>query len=144
MENKIEKRLGEIVLRTSKFDEMIHFYQSIIDLEIYWQSKRSCFFKISEDFIGHPQLVAVFKENVPSNGPSEPEYSGINTERTTLHHFAFAMNKENFDKQRVYLQNKPVKLRYDTHPPHNWESLYIYDPQGNTVEFVTYNEKLKQ
>jgi len=131
------------VLRTSKFSEMIEFYKNTIGPDIYMKFENSCFFKISEDIEGHPQLIAVFKENFKSNGPNEPKLEKIQIKSSSLHHFAFVMEKDEFEKQKDFLQEQTVELRYDKHIPQKWESIYLYDPTGNTVEFVCYNPKIK-
>jgi len=137
----IKKRLGEIVLRTKRYDEMIHFYENIVGLEKYTTYGYVNFYKISDDLEGHPQLLAVFKEN--HQGPGEPNFKGFDIQKSSLHHFAFAMEIEEFQKQKDALETMGYDCKYTEFPPLQWQSIFIFDPDGNTVEFVCYNKNLK-
>lgn len=136
MNKPASKRLGEIVLRTSNKEDMVAFYKNVVGLETYAEIGTSYFFKISDDLPGHPQLLAIFKENVPSNGPGEPGFSKTNKNNSTLHHFTFTLKSDDFKKEKKRVQNLVPEMRTSSHTGQNWKSFYVYDPEGNTVEFV--------
>jgi catechol 2,3-dioxygenase len=132
----VRKRLGEIVLRTTRIDEMKRFYREIIGLEEYRRIDRAQFFKVSDDLEGHPQILAVFQDDWESNGPGEPHFAGHDPARTTLHHFAFSMEPTDWEEERRRLSDLGSEIRSTTYPTMKWRSFYVFDPDGNTVEFV--------
>ncbi|RSC92799.1 VOC family protein [Tenacibaculum singaporense] len=137
----IKKRLGEIVLRTQQYHKMIDFYENVVGLEKYTTYGYVNFYKISDDFEGHPQLLAIFKED--HQGPGKPNFKGFDIQKSSLHHFAFAMEKEEFQKQKYALETLGYDCKYTEFSPLKWQSIFIFDPDGNTVEFVSHNKNLK-
>ena len=65
----IQKRLGELVLRTSDVENLANFYRDVIGLEPFASFGTNVFFKVSEDFEGHPQLLAIFDKSKQFRGP---------------------------------------------------------------------------
>lgn len=138
----IRKRLGEIVLRTGQIDALKRFYRDLIGLEEYCQIGTAQFYKVSDDLQGHPQILAVFAEDWESNGPGEPHFSGCNNSKGTLHHIAFSMEREDWYKERDRLEHLGCEVRTTTYSAMQWRSAYVYDPDGNTVEFVCFDDSI--
>lgn len=137
-----EKRLGELVLRTENVEALTSFYCEIIGLELYASFGSGNFLKIADDFEGHPQLLAIFDKSWEFSGPQgiNPEDARANS--GTLHHFAFAMEQDEYDREKIRLQNLGQELQFAEHKQFGWHSIYLHDPDGNSVEFVCYDRTL--
>ena len=142
MTTAVYKRLGELVLRTSKKDEMTTFYQEVIGLETYATIGAANFLKISDDLEGHPQLLAIFEKEWEYSGPKPFDASEASAGCGTLHHFAFAMKLEDFKREQTRLKALGQNFETATHSMLGWHSLYMHDPDGNSVEFVCYDPSL--
>jgi len=127
------KALGEIALRVNDLDVMQRFYQDIIGLELMRRFPAAAFFKIADGFGGHTQVLALFDRCNQSG------YSGLSAAQTTVDHFAFAIAREDFESERTRLEALGCKLEFANHDWVHWRSLYVRDPEGNTVEFVCYD-----
>jgi len=137
------KRLSEVVIRTVQLEKMISFYLDVIGLETYKKMSSAHFLKVSDDLEGHPQVIAIFDQKIPSNGVDEPSFAGIDVRQSSLHHFAFALEKPDFYAEQARLEKSNHEFRTTTYPDLLWRSLYLYDPDGNVVELVCYDETLK-
>jgi catechol 2,3-dioxygenase len=93
----------------------------------------SAFFKIADGFGGHTQILALFDRH------KEPGYSGLSAERTTVDHIAFAIALKDFEAERARLEGLGLKLEFAKHEWVHWRSLYVRDPEGNSVELVCYD-----
>jgi catechol 2,3-dioxygenase-like lactoylglutathione lyase family enzyme len=138
----MHKRLGEIVLRTTKLNAMIAFYRDIIGLHEYQVFEKACFLQIADDLPGHPQLLVLFDASIASNGPGEPPFAGHDTWHSPLHHFAFAVDLADFASEQERLAGLGYELRTATHLPMQWRSFYLYDPDGNVVEYVCHDTSI--
>ncbi len=136
------KRLGEIVLRTSNVEEMTAFYRNVIGLEPYAKIGNGNFLKIADDLEGHPQLLAIFEKSWEFSGPKNIRSSDANAEVGTLHHFALVLEKADFERERDHLQRLDLDLQFADHVQFGWHSIYLHDPDGNSVEFVCYDSAI--
>ena len=109
-----QKRLGELVLRTSNVDKLTEFYRDVIGLEPFASFGSNNFLKVAEDFDGHPQMLAIFDKSKEFRGPHSIQTDNAVAGVGTLHHFAFAMEKKEFELETTRLQKleKPEKTRY--------------------------------
>ena len=139
---KAEKRLGEIVLRTSNVDELTKFYCDVIGLERYASFGKNNFLKISDDFEGHPQMLAIFDKSKEFVGPQHIRKDDAIAGAGTLHHFAFALKKTDFDLEKERLLGLELQLQFEEYEQFGWRSIHLYDPDGNSVEFVCYDSTL--
>lgn len=138
------KRLAEIVLRTPNREDMISFYRNVVGFATYKEFGAATFLKISDDLKGHPQVLAIFDAGIPSNGPGEPAFKGHEANRTTVHHIAFSLVKNDFEREQKRFAELGYEIRKATYVQMGWRSFYIYDPDGNTIEFVCPDESLNK
>ncbi|HEY8629405.1 MAG TPA: VOC family protein [Gaiellaceae bacterium] len=123
--------LGELALRVNDLPSMVAFYRDVVGLEA-WQEYADCvFFRIAEGVEGHPQTLVLFDRNVE-----------VGSERSTIDHFAFVIGLEDYDERRHQLERVGVEVRPKEFPRFHWRSLFVADPEGNTVEFVCYDESV--
>lgn len=137
-----KKRLGEFVLRSEKPQALVAFYRDVIGLELFATVGSATFLKVADDLEGHPQLLAVFEKTHAFSGPENLNPSQANAGGGTLHHFAFALEKDYFRSEVERLQGLGAALRHAEHSRFGWRSVYLFDPDGNSVELVCYDPDL--
>ena len=133
------KRLGELVLRSENPKKLVAFYREIVGLEVFAKLGTATFLKVADDLEGHPQLLAIFDKAHEYSGPKDMNVKSAKTIAGSLHHFAFALEKVDFESEQRRLEEVGVELQIAEHRRFGWRSLYLYDPDGNSVEFVCYD-----
>lgn len=133
------KRLGELVLRTANVDKLTEFYRDVIGLEPYASFGSNRFFKVADDIEGHPQMLAIFEKAKEFSGPKEMDTEQASSATGTLHHFAFALQREDFDRETRRLQERGLDLQFEQYEVFGWRSIHFHDPDGNSVEFVCHD-----
>lgn len=128
------KALGEIALCVSDLDRMQKFYEEVIGLELMKRFSDSAFFRVAEGFGGHTQILALFDRSQTAT------FHGISAEKSTVDHIAFAIARADFDEEKERLEQLGLQVKTAEHAWVHWRSLYISDPEGNTVELVCYDE----
>ena len=136
------KRLGELVLRSDNPLALVEFYREIIGLEVFSTVGTATFLKVADDFEGHPQLLAIFEKSHTFSGPRELDTGVADAGAGSLHHFAFALDKEDFFAEVERLKRLGVEIQSAEHGRFGWRSIYLFDPDGNSVEFVCYDSAL--
>jgi catechol 2,3-dioxygenase len=91
------------------------------------------FFKLADGFGGHTQVLALFDRS------AQPGYSGLNAATTTVDHIAFEIDRADFDAERERLEQMGQAVETAEHAWVPWRSLYVTDPEGNTVELVCFD-----
>ena len=134
MKNPI-KALGEIALRVNDLPAMVKFYRDVVQLELMRHDERLAFFKIADGFAGHTQVLALFDRSETS----DEEYVAPDGRKSTIDHIAFAIGKEDFETESRRLLDLGLDVTYAYHEWVGWRSLYIEDPESNTVELVCYD-----
>ena len=137
----VAKALGEIVLRTSNIHAMSDFYADVVGLEPINTGEQYRFFKVGDGFAGHTQVIALFDASIPPN-QGDHAFADPDVAHTTLHHFAFAIDVNNYDAEKTRLESLGYQVGTSVHHWVKWRSLYINDPDGNTVEWVCYDASL--
>ena len=125
--------LGEIALRVRDLDAMQWFYQETIGLELLRRFERMAFFKVAEGFGGHAQVLALFDRS------NEPDYAGPDAARSTIDHLAFEIALADYEGEKSRLERLGLEVRTAEHAWVHWRSLYVDDPEGNTVELVCFD-----
>jgi len=136
------KRLGELVLRSSNAKALVAFYRDVICLEPYATIGSATFLKVDDDAEGHPQLLAIFEKSHEFSGPKDIHPDKADARVGTLHHFAFVLEQKDFVHERGRLQSIGVDLQFSEHTQFGWRSIYMHDPDGNSVEFVCYDSAI--
>lgn len=134
------KGLGEVSIRVQDLDMMQKFYEEVVGLQVLRREENYVFFKIAEGYGGHTQNLALFaaKERTFLENKS----SQLNPETSTLHHIALNVDLEDFEKEKERLEGLGLKLLVAEHSWIHVRSMYIPDPEGNLLEFVSYDENL--
>jgi catechol 2,3-dioxygenase len=127
------KGLGEIALRVHDLDAMQRFYEEVIGLEVLRRFDQAVFFKMADGFGGHTQVLALFDRS------DQPGYSGLDPATTTVDHIAFEIERADFDAELKRLKDMGLAVETAEHAWVHWRSLYVDDPEGNTLELVCYD-----
>jgi len=137
----VEKIIGEIVIRTPNMQKMAVFYRDVIELEPFKTLGTMQFFKVSEGFKGQAQAIGLFELNEVSD-VDDTAFDGHDTRKTPFHHFAFIIDAKDYDKEFKRISALGYSLRAMEHSLTQSRSFYLYDPDGNTVEFVCYDPSI--
>ena len=133
------KGVGEIVLRVRDLDGMIAFYRRALGLELLRRvSEDIAFLRVAEGFGGHTQIVGFFRDRQPSNFHRR-EWSGHDPTRTTLHHFALEIACDAYERALAHLGGLGIPTDTALHSWIGWRSIYLRDPEDNTVELVCFD-----
>jgi catechol 2,3-dioxygenase-like lactoylglutathione lyase family enzyme len=128
--------LGEVALRVTDLNRMQAFYQDTIGLELLRRFERAAFFRLAEGVGGHTQVLALFDRS------SDPGFVGLNPATTTVDHMAFEIELADFEPERRRLADCGLAVTTAEHDWVHWRSLYVVDPEGNTVELVCYDPSM--
>lgn len=130
------KAIGEIALRVQDLKRMVEFYRFTIGLKLMRSTERFAFFEIAEGHAGHTQVLALFDRSRTSQPYTAPQQ-----EKTTIDHIAFTISKDDFQSESERLESLGENLTFTYHDWVQWRSLYLTDPEGNTVELVCHDPK---
>jgi catechol-2,3-dioxygenase len=133
--NKSERRvkgLGEVSIQVKDLDAMHKFYEEVVGLEVLRRDESFVFFKIAEGYGGHSQNLALFEAS-----------NTLNSQESTLHHIALNVALEDFETEKTRLEGLGLKINATVHEWLHVRSLYFYDPEGNHLEFVAYDETVR-
>ena len=134
-EQRAIKGLAEIALRVNDLDKMTRFYEEVIGLEILERFDKTVFFRIAEGVEGHVQVLALFDRSGTKG------YTGIDSKKSTIDHIAFGISKSDYESEMKRIEALGYEVRTAYHKWVKWRSLYVTDPEGNTVEMVCYDEE---
>ena len=122
------RALGEVALRVNHLGLMQTFYADVIGLALLRRFEHSAFFRIADGYAGHTTVLALFDRHAP-----------IEPERSAVDHLAFTIALDDYEPQRQRLEALGLAVTTATHSWVHWRSLYLEDPEGNTVELVCYD-----
>jgi catechol-2,3-dioxygenase len=126
------KGLGEVSICVKNLDAMSKFYQDVVGLQVLRREESFVFFKVAEGYGGHTQNLALFDTTTE-----------LNPEATTLHHIALNVALEDFESEKMRLENMGLKVNATVHEWLHVRSMYFSDPEGNSLEFVAYDETVR-
>ena len=133
------KALGEVALRVRNLDTMQEFYEKVVGLELLERYENTMvFFRIAFDYEGHTQSLALFDQSGEADHRSR-RCTGVDPEKSTLHHIAFTISASDYEPQKERLRNLGLDVETGEHAWVHYRSIYITDPEGNVVEFVCYD-----
>jgi catechol 2,3-dioxygenase len=132
------RALGEVALRVTDLDRAVAFYRDVLQLSLMRRTGKLAFFELAPGFAGHTQVLALFdrSDNEGYKSPDGPT--------TTLDHLAFTILAEDFEREKKRLMDLGHKLTFAEHAWVQWRSLYLKDPDGNTVELVCFDETIER
>jgi catechol 2,3-dioxygenase len=137
------KALGEVVLRVGDLDAMQEFYEKVVGLELLERFNNTMvFFRIGPDHEDHAQSLALCDQSGEADHPSL-HYTGLDPEKSTLHHIAFTISVSDYEAEKERLRNLGLDVETGEHAWVHYRSLYITDPEGNVVEFVCYDASVR-
>ncbi len=135
------KGLGEVSIRVKDLDAMHKFYEEVVGLEVLRRDENFVFFKVAEGYGGHTQNLALFDST--NRSFLENKSLELNPEATTLHHIALNVVLEDFETERIRLEGLGLKVNATVHEWLHVRSMYFSDPEGNSLEFVAYDETVR-
>jgi len=126
------KGLGEVSIQVRDLNAMHKFYEEVVGLEVLRRDESFVFFKVAEGYGGHSQNLALFEAS-----------NTLNPQESTLHHIALNVALEDFETEKMRLEGLGLKISATVHEWLHVRSLYFYDPDGNHLEFVAYDETVR-
>ena len=126
------KGLGEVSIRVKDLDAMHKFYEEVVGLEVLRREESFVFFKVAEGYGGHSQNLALFEAG-----------EELSQEQTTLHHIALNIALADYESEKSRLEGLGLKVNATIHEWLHVRSLYFPDPEGNSLEFVSYDESVQ-
>jgi catechol 2,3-dioxygenase-like lactoylglutathione lyase family enzyme len=99
------------------------------------------FFKIAEGYGGHTQNLALFA--AAERDFLEDKSAHLNPDQSTLHHVALNISLEDFETERKRLVGLGLRLQATEHAWLHVRSLYFSDPEGNLLELVCFDERVR-
>ena len=135
------KGLGEVSIWVKDLDSMHRFYEEVVGLEVLRRDESFVFFKVAAGYGGHTQNLALFEaSNIMFLDNKSVQ---LNSQETTLHHIALNIALEDFESEKMRLEGLGLKVNATVHEWLHVRSLYFSDPEGNTLEFVCYDETVR-
>jgi catechol-2,3-dioxygenase len=128
--------LGEIALRVVDLGAMQRFYQEVVGLELLRWFDHAAFFRIAAEYGGHTQVLALFDRS------GQAGYGGLYPAHTTVDHLALEIDLTDYGAEKARLEGLGVRVTTAEHAWVRWRSLYVDDPEGNTIEWVCYDERV--
>jgi catechol-2,3-dioxygenase len=121
--------IAEIVIWTADKERAVQFYRDLLGFEVISPpTLPNVFLKVGEGKAGIPQMVVL----VPKTEEVKARPSGYQ-----LHHMAFELPEEEFDAMHDALVAAGYAPRGGKHPVIASRTMYIDDPDGNEVEFIS-------
>lgn len=130
MLNRSIRFLAELGVRVNDLATTTAFYRDVVGLEVFDEGPGYAFFRVAEGIEGHPQLLVLFDRGVD-----------VSPAKSTLDHFAFVIDLDDHEDERRRLEGLGLEVRV-SFPGFHWRSLFFSDPEGNTLEFVSYDPTL--
>ena len=122
--------LAEVVLNVRDASRAVAFYGGLLGLERMTPEGQPgpIFFRAGQASNQVPSLLVL----VPL-APGSEEFR----EPRTLHHLALTIPAEAFDAARAALTDAGIEVRDGKHPVLAVRTMYVTDPDGNEVEFIS-------
>ena len=139
--NRRVKGLGEVSICVKDLDAMQKFYEEVVGLEVLRRDESFVFFKVAEGYGGHTQNLALFDASNTTFLNNKAEQ--LNSQESTLHHIALNVALEDFEAEKMRLEGLGLKVNATVHEWLHVRSMYFSDPEGNSLEFVAYDETVR-
>jgi len=139
------RALGEIAIRCNKLKQMASFYEEIIGLEHLSGDHQDgiIFYKIAEGFGGHTSVLALFRSDV-GRADLHPlsDEQPITGARSSLHHIALSLPYAEQEAVMHWYDRKNIEYHVQIFSWIGWRGVFTKDPEGNTVELVSFEKSL--
>jgi catechol-2,3-dioxygenase len=133
--------LGEVSIRVKDLDAMCEFYENVVGLQVLRREESFAFFRVAQGYGGHSQVLALF--TATNLGFLETKSPELDPVKTTLHHIALNVSLEDLESEKERLEGLGLKVHATVHEWLHVRSLYFSDPEGNLLEFVSYDESVR-
>jgi catechol 2,3-dioxygenase len=131
--------VGEVVVRVADLERSIAFYSDILGFELIRVLHGSiAFMRVADGVQGHTQIIGLFKCEWPASREGK-SWDGCEPRLSTLHHFAIEISLKDYENILGYLTDQGLNPNTSIHAWIGWRSIYVSDPDENTVEFVCYD-----
>ena len=106
--------LGEVSIRVRDLDAMHKFYEEVVGLEVLptggcaRRDESFVFFKVAEGYGGHTQNLALFEAS--NTMFLDNKVVQLNSQETTLHHIALIVSLEDFESEKMRLEDLGLKV----------------------------------
>jgi catechol 2,3-dioxygenase len=134
--------IGEVVVRVADLQRSISFYRDVLGFRLIRVLHDAiAFMRVADGAEGHTQIIGLFSRAWPANREGKT-WDGCEPRLSTLHHFAIEISLASYQSVVNYLIGKGLNPNMQTHPWIGWRSVYVSDPDDNTVEFVCYDPEV--
>jgi catechol 2,3-dioxygenase len=132
--------VGEVVVRVADLNRSIAFYRDVIGFEVIRVLHDSiAFMRVADGVEGHTQIIGLFSRDWPASREGKT-WDGCIPNFSTLHHFAIEISLKDYERVLTYLTDRGLNPNTSIHSWIGWRSIYVSDPDENTVEFVCYDQ----
>ena len=121
--------LAEVVLNVRDIGTALGFYRDLLGLDVISPPEMTSpvFLKAGAATVDLPALVVLVQ--LPG---ASPEF----TRPRTLHHLAFAVTPDGYDRAVRVLTEAGLEVRSGKHPVLPSRTMYVDDPDGNEVDLI--------
>jgi catechol 2,3-dioxygenase len=131
--------VGEVVVRVADLDRSITFYRDVLGFELLRVLHGAiAFMRVADGVQGHTQIIGLFSREWPASREGKT-WDGCEPRLSTLHHFAVEISLKDYESVLTYLTEQDLKPNTSVHAWIGWRSIYVSDPDENTIEFVCYD-----
>src|SRR5215213_1735197 len=122
--------LAEVVLNVRDASRAVAFYGGLLGLERMTPADQPgpIFFRAGQATDRVPSLLVLVPLSPGAENCGEPR---------TLHHLALTVPETNFDEAWATLTGAGIEVRDGKHPVLAVRTMYVTDPDGNEVEFIS-------
>ena len=137
--------IAEIALRVHDLDLMRKFYEQVIGLEVLRESKDSkgtvivVFYAVGAG----SDYLALFEEKL-MDWYTRDKSPQIDPKLTTLSHFALRIALDDFESEKKRIEQLGIEIVHSN--TSSWlhcRMFYFFDPEGNLIEFNSYDESVQ-
>ena len=104
--------------------------------------RNAVFFKVAPGYAGQTQMLGLFAESMPPDHRSL-RFTGLDPERTPMHHIAFAIGLADFRLEKERLEKLGLVVETQEFEWVHLRSMFVPDPEGNVVELVCYDASVQ-